>query len=155
MDKFLLQALRSRRASIRREWTTLLRAEPVTTPLGHPDTLAHLIDRTLDELYDRLGRRKAHPPGPIGHSYDAVRRECPCGRNPLLAYFLAGERALLEALVQAQTDKPEPAARRQEDVVELGASLRSLAQRDVAAFCSVCLHRHDPAPATRPEANTP
>jgi hypothetical protein len=141
MEKFLLQELRSRRATVRREWITLLRAEPVATPLGHPDTLAHLIDRTLDEVFTELARRRPHAPDAAPTSYEEVRRACACGRNPLLVYFLAGERALLESLVQAQAEQPVRAPERhQADVVELYLALRGTALREVAAFCSVCVN---------------
>ncbi len=146
MDKLFLEALRARRHSIQREWLTLLRAEPVSTPLGHPDTLSHLIDRTLDEVFGELAKRRPHSAESHSHSYDEVRRECACGRNPLLTYFLAGERALLEGLVQAQAESPSAGpAQRNQDLAELYIGLRGIARREVRAICSVCQHKSDGA----------
>jgi hypothetical protein len=151
MDEQLLERLRGRRAAIRQEWETLLRTEPVATPLGHPDTLAYLIHRTLNDVFAALGapncrRRPGRP-----RSYAAIRAACGCGRNPLLAYFLAGERALLEALILAQSEIPGlPPEKRDKAVTELYLVLRGFGQREVESFCSVCQHRPRVAAALLP-----
>jgi hypothetical protein len=143
MEDHLLWRLRSRRSTISREWERLLRTEPVETPLGNPDTLVHLIDRTLDEVFIAL-RAPDHPHPAVRHSsYRTFRKGCECGRNPLLAYFLAGERALMEALVLEQVhSRVLPHEARDMAVAELYVVLRAIARRDVEAFCSLCLHRH-------------
>ncbi|HVW22154.1 MAG TPA: cytochrome c [Opitutaceae bacterium] len=138
MQPCILQHLRERRTAIKREWLTLLRAEPVATPLGNPEALAHLIDRTLDEVFAELSRARPAREESTA-SYAVVRGECGCGRNPLLAYFLAGERALLEALIWAQGAHPAAeASARHTEFTELYLVLRRIARREVRLFCSVC-----------------
>lgn len=156
MDELILRALHARRPTIRRQWENLLRLEKPTNGLAHPDTLVRLIDWTLDETFaelgypnKRAGRRRAtrlRPPG-----YQHVRGACGCGQNPLIEYFLAGERALLEALILAQTEVDTPAAAsaatRQTTATELHFIVRHIAQREVALFCSLCQFRANAAPA--------
>lgn len=142
MDEDLRRRLRARRPAIRREWEALLRAEPVATPLGHPDALAHLMDRTLKVVFASLGasgrRHRAGPP----FSIEDIRAECPCGRNPLLAYFLAGERALRGALLLVLAEAPGPAPEAWKGAVsELCLVMHDIARRDVVLFCSLCQHR--------------
>ena len=69
----------------------MLRTEPINTPLGHPDSLVHLIDWTLDEIFTALTNPLARHRGTGTRFASNDRPECPCGRNPLLAYFAAGE----------------------------------------------------------------
>jgi hypothetical protein len=131
--------------------------EPVATPLGHPDALAHLIDWTLDEVFRGLaalpGRRR--PP----------RRamewpECGCGRNPLLAHFAAGEQALREALVLAQAALPglDP-VERDASMQDLDLVVHAIARREIEAFCGVCQYRNEagrcPAATTAPAEIAP
>jgi len=143
MQEALIGALQARRPQVRARWEALLRVERVTTPLANPDALVHLIDSTLDEIMERLRQPR---PGPRNFlrpvSYATIRATCECGRNPLLAYFLAGEQALLEALVLAQSESPPTdASERSTAVAELYIAVRRLAQREVEAFCAVCQHR--------------
>jgi hypothetical protein len=151
MEKPLLRALHERRPAIRRQWENLLRLEKPPNGLAHPDTLVRLIDWTLDEAFAALGhpsrraaRRRAarnRPP-----SYEQVRRACACGQNPLINYFLAGERALLEALVLAQAETPaDSAAARHTTATEVHLAVRRIARREVTLFCSVCRIREDAA----------
>jgi len=143
-----MKRLRARRPAIRREWEALLRAEPVATPLGHPDVLTHLINRTLNVVFGSLGagacrHRYAQP-----SSYSAIRAICVCGRNPLLAYFLAGERALQEALFQAWAEAGDlPPETRDRAVTELYLVLNDIARREVESFCSLCQRRETALPA--------
>ncbi len=105
MQAELLAALRARRVEIRARWAELLRVEPVNTPLAQPDALAHLIDWTLEEIFRGLLHatpRRRHSNVVQGH----FRPECPCGRNPLLAYFAIAEQALQEALILVQASLP-------------------------------------------------
>jgi hypothetical protein len=148
MEEHLLERLRARRPSIRREWETLLRTEPVATPLGNPDTLAHLIDRTLDEVFTALAAPAARHGSARPCSFATIRAACPCGRNPLLAYFLVGERALLETLILAQAEARDlSATERDLGVTELHLVLRGIARREVRSFCSLCQHRKAPLEA--------
>ncbi len=142
MDDHLLEPLRAARTAIRREWETLLRTEPVVTPLADPDLLSHMIDRTLDEVLGALS--PSHPSHrPVRPtSYASIRDQCDCGRNPLLAYFLAGERALLEKLILVQAGLRDLAPeKRDKAVTEVYLVLHKIARRDITGFCSVCQHR--------------
>lgn len=147
MQEALLHGLEAQRRKIHGRWETLLRTERVNTPLAYPDSLVHLIEWTLDEVMAAL---RAMPPrrrGDRHHAHGAARPECPCGRNPLLAFFLAGEQALLEALVleQAARISIDP-VERDAALAELYQAIRTIARREVGAFCSVCQHRNDPRP---------
>jgi hypothetical protein len=143
MQDDLMSALRLRRPLIRARWEDLLRVERVNSPLANPDALVHLIDWTLDEVFRTLeglpSRRR-----PL-RSYARSENECPCGRNPLLAYFSAGEQALQESLVMVQSARPhiEPLAR-DNGLNELNLALRHLARREIQAFCALCQLRDRP-----------
>ena len=54
MQASLVRELSHRRGFLRARWEDLLRAEPVTSPLGLPDALVHLIDVTLEEIFAAL-----------------------------------------------------------------------------------------------------
>lgn len=142
MQDSLVAALRTQRSQIREHWEALLRVEPVASPLGHPDSLVHMLDWTLDEIFaalaNPLGRHRIGRPRP-GHEAPPV---CPCGRNPLLTYFAAGEQAMREALVLVQAQAPalDPIER---DVAfdELNLILQQISRREIEAFCGVCQFR--------------
>lgn len=140
MDEVLLRALLTRRPAIRRQWESLLRLEKPSSGLAHPDTLVRLIDWTLDEAFQTLSRPGAARAPARPPSYEQVRRACGCGRNPLIEYYLAGERALLEALVLAQAEVPGATTHRATTAAEVHVTLRRIARREVALFCSVCQH---------------
>lgn len=143
MQEPLVSALRARRPTVREHWEALLRAEPVATPLGHPDALVHLIDWTLDEIFTAIANPLArHRSGGTRFAADQ-RPECPCGRNPLLAYFAAGEQALHEALVLAQVNSPglDP-IERDASFDELNLVLQHISRREIEAFCGVCQFRN-------------
>ncbi len=155
MQEELVCALDARRPEIRGRWRALLRAERTTSPLAHPDALVHLVDWTIDEVLAAL-RTGLHStaPSPARRKAEALRADCACGRNPLLAFFLAGEQAMLEALVLVQAAQPalDPAAR-DTAVAELWLVLRHLRRSEVEAFCSLCQHRAEAAarqPQTAP-----
>jgi hypothetical protein len=143
MQDDLMRALRHHRVAIRARWEDLLRVERANTPLANPDALVHLIDCTLDEVYRTLeglpSRRR-----PL-RSYSKHDTECPCGRNPLLAYFAAGEQALQESLVLTQSMLPylDPSDR-DTSLAELNLCLRFIAHREIQAFCALCQLRQCP-----------
>jgi hypothetical protein len=143
MQEDLVRALSARRRDIRVRWEALLRIERVNTPLANPEALVFMLDWTFDEIIAALqrphhGRRRAT-------SAPAV---CPCGRNPLLAYFAAGKQALVEALVLAQAEHAslEPAVR-DEALAELKHCVHELTRREIESFCSVCQFRSEAHPA--------
>lgn len=154
MQETLVNALRFRSPDIRERWAALLQVEPVTTPLAHPHALVHLIDWTLNEIFlsllspssrRRFSRRLAAvTPG----------QSC-CGRNPLLAYFSAGEQAMREALilVQVATSSLDP-VERDASLEELNLVLDRIGRREIEAFCGVCQHRSstvNPGSPCRPD----
>jgi len=131
MNESLLRALQGRRPQIRARWEALLRLERVPTPLGNPDTLVFMFDRTLDEVLAALSRR---PPGAV-----KPRSEPQCDCNPMRVYFPALEQALMEALVLVQAEQPVlTAGERVDAVTELCATLRRVARREIAAFDGLC-----------------
>jgi hypothetical protein len=141
MQETLVGALRFRRPKVRAQWEALLRAEPVATPLGNPDALVHLLDWTLDEIFFLL----ANPLSlrrPTGVHAPEEPTKCPCGRNPLLAYFAAGSQAMREALILAQVATvPLDPLERDSSFHELNLALQHIARREIAAFCGVCQFR--------------
>lgn len=139
MQSELLNALRARQPEIRARWAELLRVEPVNTPLAHPEALTHLIDWTIEEIFQGLttiaSRRRVNLDG--GH-----RPECPCGRNPLLAYFHTAEQVMREALILVQSAVPHlDPIERDASLLELNLVLRNVARREIETFCGVCQHR--------------
>lgn len=142
MEPTLVRTLQDHQTHIRARWEALLRMEPVNTPLANPDILIRLFAFTLGQVFDALRaqpmlRRSAPAP-----AYAAIRAACTCGRNPLLAYFLAGEQALLETLVLL-----EAAGHRKHDTAaaELHVTIRQIARREVETFCSLCQFRRTAA----------
>ena len=161
MQDELVRALRARRAEIHARWEALLRIEKVNTPLANPDALVFMIDWTLDECFATL--RPLHVRRKNGHVDDrgAFKPECPCGRNPLLAYFAAGEQAIEEALIleQASASALDP-VQRDEAFLELKLTVREIARREIEAFCSVCQFRGGtpavaPSPLPLPHVEAP
>jgi hypothetical protein len=142
MQELLVTALRVRRPAIRSHWEALLRAEPVTTPLGNPDALIHLIEWTMDEIFVALGNPLARSRvGGTRFAHDE-RPICPCGRNPLLAYFSAGEQAMREALILVQASAaPLDPLQRDASLYELDLVFQQISRREIEAFCGVCQFR--------------
>jgi hypothetical protein len=150
MQECWIRALTARRSEIRRRWEALLRLERSDSPMADPDNLVHLIDWTLDRVFAELRRRKS----PVGNqtrpTIAALRAGCQCGRNPYLNHFLAGEQALIEALVLAQAEQPSlDPAHRDTAVSELYLVTHAIARSEVESVCSLC-QRH-----THPRTHTP
>jgi len=141
MHEYWIEALGSRRPEIRRRWKALLFLESSNGPLAHPENLVHLIDWTLDEVLAALRRsnasrrRDAHPP-----EISKVRAGCHCGQNPLFNLFVAGEQALLEALIELQASHPSTdPLHRPTAVAELYVAIRAIAMREFELLCSLCV----------------
>jgi hypothetical protein len=152
MQEALMSALRARRPSIRIHWEALLRTEPVMTPLANPDALVHLIEWTMDEIFVGLGNPLTR--SRVGGTRFAADEKpaCPCGRNPLLAYFAAGEQAMREALILAQAaSAPLDPLERDVSFYELNLAFQQVSRREIEAFCGVCQFRRtaacEPLPA--------
>ena len=147
MEAPLFRELLSRRFAIRSRWETLLRVEPVRSPLGLPDALVHLIDSTLEEIFAVLGA-SATEARTDGNDASPVESACLCGRNPLLAYFEAGDQAVREGLILAQAAlAPLDPVERDTSLQELNDVLRQISQREIEAFCGICQFRHLALPA--------
>lgn len=148
MQESLVSALRARRPQVHTRWEALLRVEPVGSPLGHPDALVHLIDWTLDEIFAGLTNPLARHRASRTRFCGDDSAHCPCGRNPLLAYFAAGEQAMREALVLTQSASTglDP-VERDAAFSELNLVLQQIARREIEAFCGVCQFRVRPAAA--------
>lgn len=134
MQDTLLRTLRAHRPAIRARWEALLRIERVNTPLANPDMLVYLFDRTLDQVFAEL--RHPHPPVRMGVGPESSEK------NPLVNYFVAGEQAILEALILAQAEMPvlEP-ARRDADFAQLKEAVHHIARSEIGTFEQVCQHR--------------
>jgi hypothetical protein len=159
MQETLVRALHTQRGQIRLHWEALLRIERTTTPLAHPDSLVHLLDWAIDEIFAALQPAVDQPPAPVGVPVAAHRTDCSCGRNPFLVFFIAGEQAMIEALVLAQTHLPAlDAVSRDDAVSELYAILRKLRDQEIESFCALCQYRnsaechglHPVVPCSRP-----
>ncbi len=155
MQETLLRELQNLRAPLRRRWEGLLRAEPVTSPLGHPDSLIYLMDWTLDQLF--LTLRKGSPRRTSRQRSGIPRCEqnqlgCLCGGNPLLAYFRTAERALIEITLPLL-----PPTSRDLTLNELSLALHHIAKREVETICAVCQRRPEEnvLPARRLRAERP
>ena len=124
-----------------------MRAEPVTTPLGLPDTLVHLIDVTLEQVFATLENPLRHHPAHVNGT-TSEEPICPCGRNPLLVYFVAGDQAMREGLILAQAaSAPLDPVERDASLEELNAVIRRISRREIEAICGVCQFRHLALPA--------
>lgn len=137
MDFETFRNLQAQRPALRQSWERLLRIEKTTSPLANPDALVHLLDTTLDEIFRDLAWRS-----PRRHPSPAFVAECPCGRNPLLAYYAAGRQALREALVGAQAANPGLAVQaRDQDLKVLNEVFDQIARREIESFCGICQFR--------------
>jgi hypothetical protein len=140
MDERMLHALEAQRNELHSRWEALLRVEPVITPLGQPEALKHMIDFTLKTLFTSLhtahSQRKKHLKSV--REWAADRSLCPCGKNPLMAYFVAGEQALLETLILVQAGLPDCAETRATAVYELKLAMAHVAHREIETFCALC-----------------
>ncbi len=153
METAVIRALGFERPAIRTHWEGLLRLERINSPLAQPDLLVRLLDPTLDNILALLPvwtvrRRPTRMPLPC----------CPCGRNPLLAYYTAGHQALHEALVMIQARTPALTdAARDEAFACLDQVFRHIARREIESFCALCQFRQtaNPPRAGRPGRTGP
>lgn len=132
MHADLVHALSARRAEIEARWKTFLRLEPVSSPLGHPDTLVFGIEGALRAIMALLWQPPAETaPGPVA---------CACGCNPLHAFFVAGEQALLETLVLVQSESSQPVSVREraQALEELRRAVRHVAHQETSLIAGLC-----------------
>jgi hypothetical protein len=140
MKRHFLQALAELRPMIKTCWEVLLRAEPPASPLGNPDTLVFMMDRTLDSFFAAASsptprRWLARYPllsGPL-------KLTCPCGRNPFLRYYVSGEQAVLAIAAKALPGSPEvPGKTRGQILSEVQLTFHYLSQHEIQLFCDLC-----------------
>ncbi len=149
MHEFMACALATHRPRLLRRWEEALRALPPSSGLAHPDTLVHLMPPTLDRIVKALAAGP-HPP----EEHPPV--DCACGMNPLVTFFITAESALIDSLFIAEPAWAKlQASQRESGLGTLRATLRSIADDDIEAFCSLCQMRKQaridckPAPAQR------
>jgi hypothetical protein len=139
MRRQFLQALGELRPMIKTCWEVLLRAEPATSPLGNPDTLVFMMDRTLDTFFAAV-----HSPVPrrwlarYPLLCRSLNESCPGHRNPLLLYFVSGEKALLAIAGRALADEAAEPAEAERVLSEVRLNFHSLAQYELQTFCDLC-----------------
>ena len=140
MRRQFLHTLSGLRPMIKTCWEVLLRAEPPASALGNPDTLVFMMDATLDAFF-----AAAHSPGPrrwLAHHpllCGPLDETCPCGRNPLLRYYVTGEQALLAIAAKAVQDLADTPPTAEEPLLaEVELTFHYLAQYELQTFCDLC-----------------
>jgi hypothetical protein len=126
--------LHRNRPRIEAEWRRQLRVEPAGTPLADPDNMAHLMDETLAQLESLMLARPSSRWLTLRKTHlEPLRSLCPCGLNPLLAYFGTGAETMNTVLADA-------ADLTKEEINELREAWHFLAQGEIEALCEGC-HR--------------
>lgn len=106
--------------------------QPVVSALARPETLMFGVDGVLDEVFARL--RRPPPKRPVRRWADNF-----CSRNPLRAFYAAGEQALLEMMVVAQTLQGQTVPRQRTAALEeVRQAIRSISRRDLEGLASLC-----------------
>ncbi len=145
MDESFWRTLETHRPDLRGRWEALLRSEPASSGMAHPDSLIYLMDWTLDEWLAEL--RQSHFQR---HQYLSAktgstvmpRSHCPCRKNPLLAYFATAEQAIVEVMFVECTEIVRLSeGERRSGLENLKNALRIVADREIQTFCAVCKDR--------------
>ncbi len=134
MNERCLRALTARRPTLHSQWAERLRAAPVVSPLANPETLIHLMDRTLDQVFHELNHpsaRKRQPGLPADF--------CRCAHNPLVSYFATAAFAFQTTLAQCADEMPVT----RDDADEVKRTLTRIARREIMTFCALCLRQPD------------
>ncbi|AHF89332.1 hypothetical protein OPIT5_02710 [Opitutaceae bacterium TAV5] len=139
MHDTLIGALKARRLYLRVRWEVRLRALPPSSALAEPDALVHLMDWTLEQFFQELQT------GPRHSARESGQPRCPCGLNPLIAYFVTGEAALMEIMLdpRGRWAHLEP-GRCTEEITIAREAIRRVAGREIDAFCAVCQRKEAP-----------
>ncbi|SDR75639.1 hypothetical protein [Opitutus sp. GAS368] len=128
--------LRSLGSAIKAGWTAHLKesspAPPDAAALVNPEMLVFMLDETLARLCATL-EKSPEPPRPriTATPFGRTRGSVHCGLQLLLIYYLAGARALREALPV----ELGPAR------VEVLHRFNRLAREEMIALCGACHHR--------------
>jgi hypothetical protein len=140
MKRAFIAALEGRRATVRHFWEASLRRVPVSTPLANPDALVFMMDETMDALFAAARSRSLRHwlvADPVAHIQSSASFRC--GFNPLAAYFLAGESALVSTCGLIKAEPPLTENGLLNSQRELLFVFRVLAHRELNAFCDVCV----------------
>lgn len=134
VDGRVISLIEQHRSKIKRRWESLLRAQPVASPLASPDTLVFLMDQTLDQLCSAGHCRSVKAwlrrnPALLA----PLRNQCACGINPLLAYYATGLLALREVARADLSDAYD----------EVALFYHGIAQKDIEALCGLCRNKNE------------
>jgi len=137
VDTEVMRALAAHRPEVRANWENLLRLDRASSPLANPEPLVPPPHPTVEGVF------RARPRWwPARHPTRAHAPSCPCGRNPLLAYFGAGRQALREALITAQAASPHLSAEQRDTALTcLEQVFSHIERREIESFCAVCQFR--------------
>jgi hypothetical protein len=136
MSPVLLSELRARTEEVVQRWETLLRIEPISTPLANPDTLQYLIPEVWEQILC-AARKTLRSPISL-RSARAHLPACDCGNNPYRGFFRAAEQAVTETAVLIQSAQPGM-GNRLNDLGELIYIIRKFARAEINAFCKACV----------------
>jgi len=146
MKRAFLRAVMARRAAITLRWRATLEQAPLYTPLATPALLAHMMDRTLDELILTIKNPKVSENHSGRHDPLISSKSCStCGLNPYIGYFLAGEAALVSAIRSIETSATLSENDLLGSEIELLFAFRVIAHREVNDFCEICWIEHPSA----------
>ena len=143
MHETILRTLQGLRPTLLERWETLLRAEPVTSPLANPDALVYLMNWSLDRFFHELRgtlprRRHSERENIKPPCEEKLGDSCACRMNPLLAYFITAELAII------QTALPTLEPREREIALSsIRMALKVVAKGEIDTFCAVCQRRPD------------
>ncbi len=140
MNERSLRALLAHRPTLRQSWAERLRAAPIASPLAHPDTLIHMMDRTLDQIFHEL----TNPASPRRRQPGLPRDFCRCGHNPLVAYFSTASLAFQTTLGQCADETPIT----RDDVEAVNRTLNRIARREITTLCALCQRRAESGATT-------
>jgi hypothetical protein len=120
-------------------WEVLLRAEPPISPLGNPDALVFMMDQTLDTFFAAI--RSPSPRRWLARHpvlCCPLTETCPCGRPPLLQYFVSGEQAIVAITAKAIEETPTEKEEEERILSVARLTFQYLAQRELQTFCDLC-----------------
>lgn len=148
MHQFTARALETQRSRLLQRWEATLRTLPPSSGLAHPDSLMHLMPSTLEQVIAALARnpaRRTVKPTP----------DCRCGMNPLSAYFVTGEVALIDILFTATPGwNVLSHAERERSLESLRAAVAEVAGAELEAFCSLCRRCPPPLESVKGKINS-
>jgi hypothetical protein len=156
MKNAFIDEVARRRDEVRQRWRVALRHIPVHTALGNPDTLAFMIEPTLNRLFAAVSERREAPWLPAAlPEMRLVEAASRCGLNPMIAYFLAGESAIVAVTRSIRGCGTMTESEMLTAENELLATLRELGRGEITGFCGICQVKHPTEVTTHPSAAVP